>query len=339
MSQDASSNLLLVDLPRDVLEIIFGLVDRKDIKKLSLVCRHFHQKVAYYLFQKLHGSWHQVLLLGSTQSYQWFKYVRQICIFSADSRYEYQTDALRVAADASRFPHLDRVEVNSNSLSFWLKNHACENVFHLRLYLEASQQGNEKLFHLAHVDSFRNLKTLHLHNYSFRWGQDVEDIPIAALEVLSLDNCTWEYPFNLARFNLHDSLRSLSTIYSNDNTFVLLERYVDYLRNPFHDHLSSLRFVSLSFVDCSVYKSLLSPMVLFNLLECFTGLRQLHLSGWATNLDSLRRVLLSRSYEDSFVLRLEVDDYDEKIVSAFLCLVQRPNLELTVKPTSKRSLL
>lgn len=333
MSENPSSKLILVDLPQEVLEQIFERISRADVKLLSCVNRTFRKKVSSYIFQRIYGTWHQLYnLLASQQKQDWFVHVRHIRICSAELKFEYQTNALDSVIDQYLFPYADSILVSTDSLSFWLKNHNCSHVRLLLLYLAVVARGNEKLFHLAHLDNFASLQTLHLHNYNFRWGQD-DIVPRIALKNLTLKNCTWDYPFNLASFNEFDTLTSLSVIYSHDNTFVLLERYVDYLRNPFQGHLSSLRLVSLSFFNSNMYMGLLSPTVLYNFLECFSGLEELHLRGWSTNLDSLRRVLLPRIYDNPFKLRMEIDNLDEKEVALFLCLVQRHNLELKVFAT------
>lgn len=333
MSTETLSKLLLIDLPQELLDQVFEHLSRADVKLLSCVSQTFRKKVSYYIFQRIHGTWHQFHNLLSAQTKQdWFVHVRHIRISSADLKFEYQTNALDSVIDQYLFPHADSILVSTDSLSFWLKNHNCSHVHLLLLYLSIVTRGNEKLFHLAHLDNFASLHTLHLHNYNFRWGQD-EIVPRIALKNLTLENCTWDYPFNLASFNEFDTLTSLSVIYSHDNTFVLLERYVDYLRNPFQGHLSSLRLVSLSFFQSRMYMGLLSPTVLFNFLECFSGLEELHLRGWSTNLDSLRRVLLPRIYEKPFKLRMEIDNLNEKELAMFLCLVQRHNLELRLSAT------
>lgn len=333
MSDNSSSKLIFIDLPEEILDQIFEKVTRADVKRLSCVNQTFRKKVLYYIFQRIHGTWHQLHTLISAQKKQnWFIYVRNIRISSAELKFEYQTNALDYVIDQYLFPHANNILISTDSLSFWLKNHNCSHVHLLLLYLSVVTRGNEKLFHLAHLDNFASLQSLHLHNYNFRWGQD-DIVPRIALKNLTLENCTWDYPFNLASFNEFDSLTSLSVIYSHDNTFVLLERYVDYLKNPFQGHLSSLRLVSLSFLNSKMYMGLLSPAVLFNFLECFSGLEELRLKGWNTNLDSLRRVLLPRSYVKPFKLRMETDNLDEKDVALFLCLVQRHNLQLKVLAT------
>lgn len=331
MRDAADYKLTLFDLPHEVLEQIFCRVAGKDIKLLSCVNRECRDKVSFYLFRKIRGSWEQLTELGDSKvSFVQKNYVRDIEITSAEAKYEYQTNALQRVLNLSVFPNVTGVSVNSNSLSFWLKNHDCPNISVLLLYLASSSRGSEKLFHLSHVDLFSNLRKLYLSNYNFRWGQDDEVQPLSALQELNLYNCTWEYPFNLARFNQHDTLTSLTITYSDDNTFVLLERYLDYLRTPFQGHLHSLRRVDLAFTHCRLYNGHLSPTVLYNFLECFSGLEELKLRGWATNLESLRYVLLARDYEDPFNLRIEVGYEDEQAIMLFLHQVRKHNLEVKV---------
>ncbi|RKP28859.1 hypothetical protein METBISCDRAFT_28715, partial [Metschnikowia bicuspidata] len=91
---------------------------------------------------------------------------------------------------------------------------------------------------------------------------DDETAPLVRLRTLKLDNCSWEYPFNLASFNQNNTLRTLRVFYSHDNTFVLLERYEDYLRHSFQGHSASLLHISFAFVDSHMYTSHLSPIIL-----------------------------------------------------------------------------
>lgn len=333
MSYTQQAVLCLVDLPCDILDRIFGYLSRRDVKQLSLVSRKFRRRTIYYLFESLQGTWDRLLNSENSEARKWFSHVKEFRILSAESKFEYHTNALQVVTDSSLYPNLHKISVNTESLSFWLKNHRCNNVTNLLLYQEGLRRSQEKMFHLSHIDSFTHIHTLYLQRYNFRWGQDEEVMPLARLRKLTLENCTWEYPFNLARFNQYDTLQTLSIVYSDDNTFVLLERYNNYLKSPFEGHLSSLRFVSFAFVNSELFNGHLTPTVLYNFLECFSGLKELRLCCWKTTLDDLRRVLIPRYYAEPFQLYLEIDNPKPLNVQAFRNLVQKPNLKVIVKTT------
>lgn len=143
---------------------------------------------------------------------------------------------------------------------------------------------------------------------------------------MKLDNCSWEYPFNLASFNQNNTLRTLRVIYSHDNTFVLLERYEDYLRHSFQGHSASLLHISFAFVDSHMYTSHLSPIILKTFLQCFIELEELHFIEWTTNLGNLRRVSTRRVYEKPLTLHLELYSFDGD--KRLLRRVQRLNLRV-----------
>lgn len=354
-------DITVVDLPHEVLSLVFFHLSGAEIKRLSCVSWGFRLRTLPHLFGRIHGTWEKFLKVNELEEefdgncgksskafaqfseelgqfpgessteydckFPWRNYVREIRISSPEPKYEYQTNSLNLVLKP--WPMVDQVMICTASLSFWVKNHSCPKVRLVLLYLAKVTRGDEKLFHLSHLDNFHGLRNLYLHNYNFRWGDD-DAMPLSKLDTLTLDNCTWDYPFNLASFNQYDTLRCLVITYSHDNTFVLSERYVDYLRNPFQGHLSSLGTVSLSFVNTTQYKGILTPTILHNFLECFVGLSELKLKGWSTNLDSLRRVLVSRTYLNPFKLQLEIELVDAINVSSFLHFVKRPNLDVNV---------
>lgn len=333
MYRDLSRVECLVDLPCEILDRIFSHISRKDVKQLSLVSRKFRSRTTYYLFESLQGTWADLINSGNSEAKKHFSQAKKFRITLPESKFEYHTNALQTVTDSSLFPNLHKISVNTESLSFWLKNHGCNNVTHLLLYQEGLKRSQEKMFHLCHLDRFTSIQTLYLQGYNFQWGQGEEVVLLARLRKLTLENCTWEFPFDLASFNQFDTLQTLNIIYTNNNTFVLLERYSSYLRNPFPRHLSSLKFITFSFVNSHLFNGHLTPTVLYSFLECFSGLRELRLCGWVTTLQDLRHVLIPRVYEDPFKLYLEIDDPEPREILAFRKLVQRPNLEIIVKAT------
>lgn len=326
---------LLVDLPHDVLELIFSFALRCDVIILSTLSREYRAALVPYIFSSVRATWEQVILLqkGSTVGARVAPYASSVRITDADSYNEYQQSTFEQLLGCSVFPRLHAVTVNLASLSYWLRYNACTHVRALTLYSECS--ANVKIFHMSHVEGLTGLELLTLHHYHFNFTEEEEREPLLGLRSLVLHDCTWEYPFDLASFNRLDLLRTLALSYSHNTSFVLLERFVAFLLDPFAQHLSSLRTLRVEFVDTR-HKKLLTLTILERFLDAFDGLELLELSGWTANLYYLKNVLSGRTFLYPLLVKLRLDVMDEAYLryhEEFLRSTQNvPNLAVRLAP-------
>lgn len=314
---------LLVDLPDDVLLHIFAFLAPADVVALSTLNRQHRQTLVPHVFARVRACWGQVMALQKSLELDGVRrFVRSVRITDANSYNEYQQDTFGQLLGPQAFPHLERVAVNSPGSSYWLRYNRCTHVRHLALHLDST--GTIKIFHLSHVEQLASLELLALHSYHFNWTEEEEREPTLAVRSLVLQDCTWEYPFDLANFNRLNLLRTLAVLYSQNSPFVLLERFVSFLADPVPQHLASLRNVKVEFCFTQ-HKRLLTPAVLDSFLNAFTGIEELQLYGWTANLAYLRRVL-HRHFEYPVKLKLRVEVLDHAALA-----VDVPNL--TVKVT------
>lgn len=297
-----------------------------------MVSHELREKLLPVVFSKVKGTWEEIIELQtkSETNFQSKQFVKLLRITTSNSYNEYKQDTFGLLLSPQVFPNLVEVLVNSVNLSYWLKYNKCSHVRALTLYCDNVFRG-VKIFQLSHVDNFSSLRLLCLHNYHFNWEYDSLSAGVG-LRKLTLHDCTWEYPFDLAFFNLEDTLQELTITYSNNNSFTLLERFISFLNNPFKGHSASLLDVNISFVDINKNKKLLSPTILQTFIESFEGMEQLTLRGWITNFSYLKTVLLSHSFKYPVLLDLNVESVEDVDIGRFLrSLAEVRNLRLRVK--------
>lgn len=327
---------LLIDLPEDVLEIIFAHLDSSEVKQLSLLSRDFRLRLVPYIFKHAKASWDQIIDLqknrGTCIISEYAACVRSIRIAEANSYNEYQqrTFASLLAPDV--LPLLSSVTVNSGNLSYWLKYNECDHIRSLSLYSDARQINSVKIFHLSHVAGLHGLTLLCLSKYHFNWVEEEEALNSrVSLENLTLQDCTWEYPFDLNCFNRNDTLRDLEITYSNDNPFTLLERFVGFLEHPFPGHSGSLRNLKIQFLGFTCNKKVLTPTILAKVLCSFDGLEELVLEGWTANLGYLRPLIRTHQFPFATSINLAVECHGEVTPRDFKSSLSRvANLRLVV---------
>lgn len=328
MAKRRKTQRLLVELPEDILENVFVHVPLEDVKTLSLTCSAARARTVPYIMRLVKVTWAQLLELQKTpppRPARFRHYVERLRIADANSYNEYQMQTFGELVARAVFPRIFSVTVNSVNSSNWLKYNACSHIRELRLCSDPGT-ASVKIFHLAHVEGLRALRIVTLHDYHFNW---TDEPPPVALAELFLHDCTWEYPFTLASFNRGGSLRRLAVSYSRNNSFILLERFDDFLHNPFPLHPASLRDLSVGFVDVTVNKRLLSMRVMSHFLNHFPGLARLRLHGWTANIAYLAHVLRTRTYASPLCLTLALEPLDGAS-GAFLALDPPHNLALRV---------
>lgn len=324
---------LLTDLPEDLLEIIFSHLLPSDVKSLSLVCREFRERLVIYMFKHIKATWDQIIDLHKnkqgTAISQYRHLVRSLRIIEANSFNEYQQKTFGTLLSPSVLPNLIRVTVNSDNLSYWLKYNESFHIRSLSLYSD-KEVNSIKIFHLSHIAGLHGLRQLCLSKYHFNWIE--EEAPnLSTLETLSLQDCTWEYPFNLEYFNHSDSLHDLSITYSNNNPFILLERFINFLEAPFPSRASSLRNIKISFFGITCNKKFLTMTIFSRLLHTFDALELLVLEGWTANLAYLRTGLKQHKFRFPTSIKLSLECFGDLGVREFVADCETvPNLKLSV---------
>lgn len=323
----------LQDLPQDLLQIVASYLQPHDMVNLSMVSHSMRHRLLPIIFSKAQATWMQIMSLHEKNEVCFFNkhHVRSLRITDAVSFNEYKQNTFGQLLSPEVFPNLIEVSVNLINLSYWLRYNKCTHVRALTLYSNNVFRG-VKIFELSHVDNFASLRLLCLHNYHFNWDNS-DSRPKIGLNNLSLHDCTWEYPFDLALFNPDDTLRHLTITYSNNNSFMLLERFISFLKDPFVDHSESLRTVAIEFVDITENKKLLTPTILHTFLTAFSGIERLYLAGWTANINYLRGVLANHTFNFPVLLTLNVESLDDFDVSH----LKVTNLKFHVRSTGPGS--
>lgn len=315
----------LVDLPSNVLEEILSNLSTDDVKLLLLVNKEHRTELLPLLFASTKATWDQIT---DSKSFHHRDLIQSIRVSAANSYNEYKQNTFGALLAPEQFPSLLLVLVHTVNLSYWLKYNHCSHVRALTLYSDDAR--SVKIFHMAHVANFTGLEELCLYNYHFNWAEE-EDVT-SKLRTLDLHDCTWEYPFNLARFNLADLLETLSVSYSTNNAFVLLERFVNFLLDPFPLHSSSLRNVTVEFVAVTDTRKLLTPAILLAFIRAFDRLDTLSMLGWKANVHYLRTMLQTCEFEYPLMLKLQAEliDGSERSEAAINAI---PNLTFRLSHT------
>lgn len=303
----------LLDLPVELLSLIFAQITRKDVKNLALTSHAYRHKLVWYILNLVHVTWDQVLELQNctedentrVSSHNARFYCEHLLISNPNAYNEYQQNTFGQLLSPKIFPKLSAVSIRSQNLSNWIKYNKCAHIRSLQL-INADLGPGRKVFCLGHLHDFSNLHELTLHNYHFDWlEEDIDANALPPISSLNLHDCTWQYPFNLAQFNPQDSLRTLMITYSKNNSFVLLERFLDFLEDPFPDHLHSIRHLEIGFTEYTENKKLLTLKILITLLHAFVGLDSLRLYGWYTTVLYMQKILSEFSF--GFPVDIDVD--------------------------------
>lgn len=323
-------DILLIDLPDDILEQILLLVPRLDVIVLSTLDNQLRARLAKFVFREVKCTWNEL-------SERKFSYpvhlIRSIRITDANSFDEYLKDKLLALLRKTSWPCLRSLSVNTMSLLYWLRYNTCTNLRELKLYLDASK--SVKIFQVSHVENFQGLECLELHKYHFNWDDD--DPNLVKIRHLKLFDCTWEYPFTLSAFNRHHSLHTLGVTYTRDNPFTLLERFVTFLQAPMQGYSESLRKLHISLLNMSVKGRLLTPGILQTMWATFVNLDELEFTGWTVNFYHLQSVLERQYFKQGFRLTLTVDSQSFEAAQIQTGSHNR-NLQVRVKNLGDRSI-
>lgn len=281
-------------LPVDVLELIIEYISRKDIINLSSTNKTVRTEFKWLLFQKMKGTWHDIqnpdfqkFCLSNKQFIQTFRIVDcfgygewQIDIFERILNKLQARELIINSYNSSnwlkyRKGKFERMELHydpsqHDESTYYQQNPNPKNIVRL-----SHNQGSPKIFDLNHLVNFPNIKYLTLHKYHFNWQDHNNNIH---LKVLKLINCSWDYPFQLHQFDPHQSLTELHLVYTDNNSFILLERFSTFLNEPKVTQLNHLLIIlHTTTIVKTLSKERLS--VFFN-QRLFPKLKTLNLIGW-----------------------------------------------------------
>lgn len=325
--------LSLLTLPTDILLICFQYLSPIDVINLSCVNKDFRHELNRVVFSKIKCTWNDLTKLDeSSDIIRQSCYISQLRIVDSYSYGEWQIDIFPILHDF--FPNLYYLQVNSSSSSNWLKYRESTKITALALYYEPGHRESEtatyslsstsnpkrinhklvstnaKIFNLLHLNKMSNLTSLTLNNYHFNWENESDSHCQVHLHKLSLIDCTWEYPFDISQFNPHNSIAQLSMYYTNNNSFVLLERFTKFLDNPTNSKAMATQELSISFAnfDNSWLKPLSTKQFAKFVGKAFPKLNCLKLHGWLLNLRNFNSYLLLLEDNNLKLLDLSIID-------------------------------
>ena len=259
----------LLNLPQEIFDIIFGHLSTGDIINLSCINKTNRQWLCQMLFRSVKTTWQQLSDdCGFLQRFQ--HHIDTLRISNCYSYGEWHSDIFKMLQ--TTLPRLRHLLVNSNESSNWLKYRSLSTITSLTLYSEDPRSKTMRIFDLNHLVQFPNVTLLTLHNYHFNWDDASSTTGTLKLSKLTLNGCSWEYPFKLSQFNQPNGLTSLTIIYHN-HSFILSERFNEYLTKV-DEGLSSVTELTL---ECT--KSL-SPHLLQSILDTYPNLQLLQLLNW-----------------------------------------------------------
>lgn len=325
-------DISLLNLPTDILIICFQQLSPIDITNLSSVNKQHREELICFVFHKIKCTWYDLtklepfsIIIGLN------RFISQVRIVDSYSYGEWQIDIFPILH--TYFPNLTRLLVNSSSSSNWLKYRESADITCLTLYYEAGHHESEaaaslisntnnpkrishklastnaKLFNLSHLDKMPNLTTLTLNNYHFNWENET-GLYLSHLSKLVLVDCTWEYPFDLSQFNINNSLNKLFIQYTNNNSFILLERFTKFLENPMNSQYTAIQELSILFTnfDHLWLKPLSTKQLARFIGNHFPDLIYLRLSGWLLNLKNFNSYMSLLEDNNLKVLDLCITD-------------------------------
>lgn len=344
----------LTEIPHDTLEIVFQHVERTAVINVASLDRKYRRHFKPYIFSHIKITWFDLLQEMETKEPHFLAkhkhFIKAIRILDYYSYGEWQYDFLKYL---DTFPMLTQLVVNSGNSSNWLKYRSNGCIRHLKLYFDPHHcetqnkflsnnpkninqlirvTNQPRIFNLNNVKALTSLTHLDLNSYHFNWEPSEQaTIPLI---LLSLTNCTWEYPFRLSQFNTNNTLQTLVIKFSSNNAFILSERFNKFLNNADSENLTSIQTLVINFdavpsttpipsVDTTIlsWDKYLSLGVLTRFLDRnrFPNLHKLCLYGWLLRLQNLSGYFKSLEASNLHILDLRVmtdrnsGDYEKMI--------------------------
>ncbi|GMM35711.1 hypothetical protein DASC09_030360 [Saccharomycopsis crataegensis] len=263
--------LHLLSFPNELLSFIFSRLSPRDIINLSLVNKKHRKCLLPFVFRSVTMCWEEIEkftkafnLRAPTVDYSTPSYnlsttrlvslVTSLSIIEANNKLEWHLFN-HLDLIITKLSNINDLSIKISSASFCLKYFAFKDSIK-SLTLETDKINS--LFNLEHLNQFSSIENLTLKNFRFvnfkngtNENEDYEDATsdfekahheklfhLPCITNLSLINCSWDYPFNLNQFvykspaSLDHSLSSIILSYSEENSFLLSERFKHYLSNP-----------------------------------------------------------------------------------------------------------
>lgn len=328
MGKRIKREVAVYTLPRQVVELIITYAGRKGLIELSSTNKNYRQEMSPYVFSQVKTIWHnfevdwfQEFLLSKRQ------WIQQFRIVDCYSYGEWQTDIFSLVLN--KLPYLRVFIINSYNSTNWFKYRHNDTIKCLNMYYDFTHNETEqvyqnpnpkkirrlsrssnlpRIFNLNHLNNFKLLTNITLNDFHFNWDES-EHINFLHLRFLSLTNCTWEYPFSLVKFNENNSLISLDLKYSNNNAFILSERFSNFLEHPLQkqSHIEKLAVVC---GNCRIQRYLsVNQVKIFLDPDNFPHLMELDLRGWVIDSKTFQGYVdtLGSRYKRPINVRLEAD--------------------------------
>ncbi|CAK9437916.1 uncharacterized protein LODBEIA_P22940 [Lodderomyces beijingensis] len=257
-----------IDLPEDIINQVLSKLTKTDILHLSMTDSRHRQQFKPRIFNKIRASWWKLIEdieLDDSFLHHNRRYIYELHVVDAYPNGEWNIDLFEDVL--SYLPHLCCLKINSVNSSSWLKYRSNDCIQKLTLYGDSTNRESElklhpqtnrrhshppsknikKLFSMEDISNFKMLKILKLSDYEFNCRFDNATFPVIMLETLDLTDCTWNYPFSLSHFNYNQSVKHLRLRFSPSNSFLLSERYHQFL--AFRDKgLASLTSLTIQFL-------------------------------------------------------------------------------------------
>lgn len=301
----------LLDLPTEILYFCFSFVEPTDVINLSGTCSRYRTEISPYIFKRINLTWMELIDIEKTElekfAHKYQQMINQVRIADSYSNGEWQHDIFEKIE--KYMPNTKSLLINSGESSYWLKYRSSPLIKCLSLYYESDhlestdiflknprkikhskKKSSLRMFDLEHLKGFGNLTSLYLDQYHLSSMSDTNDELVHVnLQDLKLVNCTWEYPFDLSQFNRHNKLKKLIICYTDNNAFILLERFRRFLDHPLENGGSSLESLSITFAH---YDSSWNSPLYLRQLEKFSpkllpSLHILELNGWSIELKDI----------------------------------------------------
>lgn len=202
-------------LPAEILLKIFGFLHREDLFAVHTACKKFKSLLDPVLHSIIYAQWSDLAPLCTSFSHL-TQFMCELRIYTPDSGAEWKSSG-QLADVAACSPNLETLSVVCMGSSGWLKYVGVLPIKTLKL--KSLGQSQVKIFDFEHLgSSFPVLESLELAEYALLPAPD----PLPRLSSLSLFNCTWEYPMQLA--NIGDIKFLTIIIYGNLHPFAFSER-------------------------------------------------------------------------------------------------------------------
>ncbi|BAO37770.1 F-box domain [Kluyveromyces marxianus] len=230
----------LQTIPHEVLVTILNQISNKEKISLATTCKTVRHILMPYIFANVKCPWEQLLDEPNwplDPSIQHLIESLRITTSCSKNEWTYPFQKLFSNSEINKLRNLRSLHINSSgSTSFFKYCDVAENLKELSV----TTTKERSLFSLEHVRPFKNLEYLNVSN--FQIDDFVEDGALCPkLESLRLNNCSWEYPFEIENFG-RNKIRSLSLEYSN--SFIISERFRDFLTHPGFTSLESLEITN-----------------------------------------------------------------------------------------------